>query len=204
MDRADEDALVRQLSRYNDGAWRRFYAEFWPPLVEGVRQRFGCDVRKAEEIVQSTFVRCIRSIRTFDTSRGRLWDWLQAVAANEARTYLKRESRVWRNVGGAAGDPLPLAELVEHIDRQPLPDELLVRRDTQTLVAECLLQLPLRQRQALVLKYQESLKVDEIAARLGLSSKAVESLLSRGRESFRRALAAKAAVLELTLDDMQL
>jgi RNA polymerase sigma-70 factor (ECF subfamily) len=203
MDRAEEEPLVRRLLRCDEDAWRRFCAEFWPVLAGNVQLRFRCDARKAEEIVQSTFVRCIRSIRTFDASRGRLLDWLNAVAANEARTCLQGESLAPLGEFGSDGGQWPLAEIANCLDRQPLPDELLARRDTQTIVAACLLELPPRQRQVLVMKYQEESKVVEIAGRLGLSEKAVESLLSRGRESFRRALAAKAAAVKLTIAEIQ-
>lgn len=200
MDRVEEDALVRQLLRCDDDAWKRLCAEFWAVLAGGVQLRFGCDSQKADEIVQSSFVRCVRSMRTFDPSRGRLLDWLKAVAANEARTYLQRESRT---VPRPCNADQQFVETVECLDRQPLPDELLARRDTQTMVAACLLELPLKQRQVLVMKYQEGSKVAEIAANLGLSEKAVESLLSRGRESFRKALAAKAAAVRLTIAEIR-
>lgn len=203
MDKAEEESLVRQLSRCNDDAWRRFCAEFWAVLARNVRHRFGCDARKADEIVQSTFVRCIRSIGTFDPSRGCLLDWLNAVAANEARTYLQSEARTWLGHRDSDEGRRSLKEIIDCLDRYPLPDELLARRDTQAMVAGCLLGLPLRQRQALVMKYQEEAKVVEIAGKLGLSEKAVESLLSRARESFRRALVAKAAAAKLTIGDIQ-
>lgn len=203
MDRAEEDSLVRQLLRCDDDAWKSFCAEFWAVLAGNVELRFGCDAQKADEIVQSTFVRCVRSIRTFDASRGRLLDWLKAVATNEARTYLQFESRTLAGKFGSDGDRGPLAKIVDCLDRQPLPEELLARRDTQTMVAASLLELPPRQRQVLVMKYQEGSKVVEIAGKLGLSEKAVESLLSRARQSFRKTLVAKAAAVKLTIADIQ-
>ena len=203
MDKAEEESLVQQLLGCNDDAWRRFCAEFWAVLARNVQLRFGCDARKAEEIVQSTFVRCVRSIGTFDASKGCLLDWLNAVAANEARTYLQGESRARLGQRSSDGSGWPLTEIVDCLDRQPLPDEVLARRDTQSMVAGCLAGLPLGQRQVLVMKYQEESKVVEIAEKLGLSEKAVESLLSRARESFRKALTAKAAAAKLTIGDIR-
>jgi DNA-directed RNA polymerase specialized sigma24 family protein len=40
----------------------------------------------------------------------------------------------------------------------------------------------------LVLKYMEGLRVAEIAQRLSQTDEAIESLLARARESFRRAI----------------
>ena len=47
--------------------------------------------------------------------------------------------------------------------------------------------LPTLQRAAIVLRYLDGLSVREVAAAIGKSESATESLLSRGREQFRRA-----------------
>ena len=46
--------------------------------------------------------------------------------------------------------------------------------------------LPAMQRAAIVLRYLDDLPVRDVARLLGKSEKAVESLLSRGRETLRR------------------
>ena len=204
MDKAEEKALILSLRRLEDRAWTVFYTEFHPALTHFVCLRFGCDSNQAEEIVQRTFVRCVRSIRTFDPERGRILGWLRAVASNEACTFLRRDPATSKDGSCSGLPPQALsAEIVECLDRQPLPEELLARQDTQALVAECLLELPLRQCQVLVMKYQEDLRVAEIARRLNLSEKAVESLLTRARESFRRLLVARAAARHLTVADLE-
>lgn len=208
MDKAEEQALVRRLLRFDEDAWMAFCNEFGSVLTQSIRSQFGCDDHRAEEIVQMTFVRCTRSIKTFDPSRGRLGDWLKAVAANEARTYLQVQSR---GQGGASvSNPSrdsqsgsSLAAIVDRLDREPLPEEVLRRKELRRMIADCLLELPQRQREVLVMKYQEELKVAEIARRLGQSEKAVESLLTRSRESFRSVLVARAAAAKLTLGDMR-
>jgi RNA polymerase sigma-70 factor, ECF subfamily len=202
MDKAEEQTLVRRLSKFDEDAWVTFCTEFGTVLAERLRSQFGCDAHRAEEIVQMTFVRCIRSIRSFDPSRGRLLPWLKAVAANEARTYLQGQSPL-RSGTSSAGSRLPLAAIVDCLDREPLPEDVLGRKEVQRMVADCLLELPLRQRAVLTMKYQEELKVAEIARRLNLSEKAVESLLSRSRESFRSVLVAKATAARLTPGDME-
>ncbi len=54
---------------------------------------------------------------------------------------------------------------------------------------EVLAQLPAAQRAALVLRHLDGLSVPEVARTLERSVEAVESLLARGRVSFRRAYA---------------
>jgi RNA polymerase sigma-70 factor, ECF subfamily len=47
--------------------------------------------------------------------------------------------------------------------------------------------LPADQRMALLFRYLDDLSVREVARLIGRSEKAAESLLARGRESFRQA-----------------
>lgn len=80
------------------------------------------------------------------------------------------------------------AEWSDAIDA--LPDERddfdrIVERDELLTALE---PLPLGQRIALILHYADGLSISEIAAGLGKSPQAVESLLARGRRSLRQRL----------------
>jgi RNA polymerase sigma factor (sigma-70 family) len=179
MDQAEEKALVRGLTRMDDGAWKVFCSEYSLPLLTYVRLQFACDRELAEEVVQMAFVRCVKSIRSFDSSQGHLFPWLKAVARNEAHTLLAAcppQSQ--------AASEMP-RDVVESLDDAVLPDEILARRETQMLVHEALMKLPTRNRKALILKYLENCRVAEIAGRLGQSEKAIESLLTRSRNAFK-------------------
>jgi RNA polymerase sigma factor (sigma-70 family) len=134
-----------------------------------------------------SFVRCVKSIKSFDPARGRLFTWLKAVSRNEAHTLLPE----FPMRPGAASDSAPLSDvartIMEKLDNVTLPEEILARQETQLLVQQALMELPSRHREALALKYLENRRVSEIAGRLGQSEKAVESLLTRSRNAFRAA-----------------
>ncbi len=190
MDALDEQALVRRLRQADEQAWIELCREWGEPLVDFVLASFHCGRDAGEEIVQRMMVRCVRSIGSYDPARGRLSAWLKAVARNEACTYLRRDADSLR-AGPASLETL--AGAAACLDRQPLPDELLALEDTRRLVRECLAGLSGRQAEALVAKYIEGLSVAAIAARLETSPKAVESLLSRSREAFKRLFAERAS-----------
>ena len=65
------------------------------------------------------------------------------------------------------------------------PETQLDRRELARLVQVTLDHLPGRYGDALEWKYLQGLSVEEIAERLGLGCKAVESLLTRARQAFR-------------------
>ena len=187
MDQAEEKALVRGLVRMDEGAWEAFCTEYALPLLTYVQLQFSCSRELAEEVVQMSFVRCVKSIGSFKPSHGRLFTWLKAVARNEASTAL---SAYPPRPGAVAEIP---CEAVEGLDDTVLPDEILARKEAQLLVHEALMELPSRHRKVLTLKYLENCRVAEIARLLGQSEKAVESLLSRARNAFKMLFLRKAS-----------
>ncbi len=189
MDQAEERTLVRQLVKMDEGAWETFCREYSVPLREFVRVQFGCTRETAEDVVQMSFVRCVRSIKSFDPSRGRLFAWLKAVSKNEAHTALRELQDPPAGTARAFGS----LDAIEDINHALLPDEVLAQQEVQLLIHEVIVELHSRYREALVLKYLENRKVSEIAAQLGQSEKATESLLSRSRETFRRVFLKKLA-----------
>ena len=68
--------------------------------------------------------------------------------------------------------------------------DALQRKETARLVQVVLDRLPDRYGDALEWKYIEGLSVAEIAVRLGVATKAAESLLARARTAFRDAFSA--------------
>ncbi len=182
MDQTEEKALIRRLVRMDDGAWVAFCREYSVPLLAYVQLQFVCSRELAEEVVQRSFVRCVKSIRSFDPSQGRLFTWLKAIAKNEAHTALSAYP------ARPEAESEAVSEAIEKLDDAVLPDEVLAHKETQLMVHETLMELPSRNRQALTLKYMENRRVAEIAKTLGRSEKAVESLLTRSRNAFRAML----------------
>jgi len=97
MDQTEQKAFVRKLKKMDERAWEVFCREYSLPLLAFVQFRFGCNREKAEEVVQMTFIRRVKSIRNFNSSRGRLLDWLKAISKNEAHGHLVYSGRssIW-------------------------------------------------------------------------------------------------------------
>jgi RNA polymerase sigma-70 factor (ECF subfamily) len=185
VDKSEENRLVRQLTRMDEAAWRRFCRLYTQPLYAFVRYALGLDHQKTEEVVQMALIRCVRSIGTFDPRRGDLLDWLKAVARNESHTLIRQDGNRPAQRPQSSFPRAVVEQILQTLDKAELPEEILARRDLQLLVQEALLSLAERQREVLIMKYVQENKVAEIAARLHTSEKAVESLLSRARDAFR-------------------
>jgi RNA polymerase sigma-70 factor, ECF subfamily len=180
----DKDLAERMLSG-DEAAFAVFFRECFPRLYRFALARTQNDADAAEEVVQAALCAAISKLHTF-RGEATLFTWLCTFCRHEISAYYDRIRR----------QP-PMTELVEQSTEVSAaleslwvlagagPEDLLRRTETARLVHVALDRLPGRYADALEWKYIDRLSVKEIAARLSLSPKAAESLLTRARESFR-------------------
>ena len=103
--------------------WRRFDELYRPVVREFLVQRFPSLARDADDLVQETMVRLVRTLREgrYDVERARFRTFLAVVAFNLAANALRRDARYaalpLETVDWAAERPVPSAAC-EVIDRQ--------------------------------------------------------------------------------------
>jgi RNA polymerase sigma-70 factor (ECF subfamily) len=117
----------------------------------------------AEDLVQEAFVRCWSQVQQFDPHRARFTTWLYR-------------------------QPEPLPEHFDTVDPAAGAEEMMECDERGSVLAQALNDLPVRQRAAMTLVYDEGLSGAEAARALGLSAKAVERLLARARAYLRARL----------------
>jgi RNA polymerase sigma-70 factor (ECF subfamily) len=144
---------------------------------------------EAEDLAQEVFLRVFRSRKKYHP-RAKFSTWLFAIANNLALNHLRNRQRrpiVALNTrdSGPLG-PRPMEQLVVGRDNQP--DRDMHQRELAGVVREALETLNERQKVAVVLNKFEDMNYAEIAEVMGLTTKAVKSLLSRARENLRLAL----------------
>jgi RNA polymerase sigma-70 factor (ECF subfamily) len=138
--------------------------------------RCGGEASLAEELTQLTFIDAIRHRETYD-GRADSVTWLIAIGRNRLLDHLRRQEREERR---------RLRIVVREIavdDGQGAAWHTLEDRDQ---IVRAMHLLPATQRAALILHHVDGLPVRDVAVAMGRSQTAVESLLSRGRERFRR------------------
>ena len=176
-------SLYESLQSRDAIAWDEFYDEHAPELYGFVFRLLRGDPQTVADAFQDTWLDAISHIGQFDPKRGRLRSWLYGIARR--RVALHWRQRLARHGEGAATrEDIP----VEDMDGAVVPDDILVHLEQADVVQASLLALPPERRQVLVEKYVEEHSVAQIAARIGKSPKAVESLLSRARDQFRTLL----------------
>ena len=184
-DDAGRDLLLR--NRVLDGdeeAAREFFRRHLDALYEFVHYRAGGDRGLAEDVVQDTLLVALDRLRAFD-GRSSLHTWLCGIAKNKLRAQRRKRRPVLLEDLLEEVDP-EIDAILARVDREPLPDWVLERAETQELVGATLSSLPPDYREVLVDKYLEDKSVSEIAARRGKTDKAAESTLHRARLAFGR------------------
>ena len=176
-------SFYESLQARNAAAWDEFYEEHVRELYGFVFRLVHGDPQTAADVLQDTWLDAINHIGQFDPKRGEPRSWLFGIARR--RVALHWRQRLTRGgTAAAARAEIP----VEVLDGAVVPDDVIEHLEQAAVVQSSLLALPPERRQVLVEKYVEELSVAQIAARTGKSPKAVESLLSRAREQFRRLL----------------
>jgi RNA polymerase sigma-70 factor (ECF subfamily) len=144
---------------------------------------------EAEDLAQEVFLRVYRARKKYHP-RAKFSTWLFTIAHNLALTALRARQRkpsvpLAVNDSGPLG-PRPAEQLVR--DRAAQPAHRMQQQELAVLIQEAIHGLNERQRMAVILNKFEDMNYAEIAEVMGLTTKAVKSLLSRARMNLRTAL----------------
>ncbi len=172
----DLNALSELFARYQTRLYRY--------LLRIVRQP-----AEAEDLFQQTWLRVVEKIRSFDVSRN--FDaWLFTLARNLAIDHLRRirpdsldEPLDNISHGESVADRIPCK------DQTPLDRVLAAERRTE--ISEALAGLPMIYREVLTLRFEEEMRIEEIAQVTAVPVPTVKSRLQRSLQQLRYALEAR-------------
>ena len=177
--------LVRRMLSGEESAFDEFFAACFPGLYRFALARMHRDADGAEEVVQSTLCKAVTKLGAY-RGEAALFTWLCTFLRHEISAHYRRTGRDPAAVALVEDD----AEVAAALESLSVlagdgPEEALRREEVGRLVHVALDRLPERYARVLEWKYVDGVPVKEIAARLELSPKAAESLLTRAREAFR-------------------
>jgi len=173
--RGDLDALTALIARFQNRLYRY--------LLRLVREP-----AEAEDLFQQCWLRVAEKIRSYDP--GRSFDsWLFAVARNLAIDHLRRVRPQ------SLDEPVSKDDASESfVDRlrskETLALDRILESERSENLAAALLNLPATYREVLSLRFEEEMKLEEIAEVLGTPLSTVKSRLRRSLEQLRNSLEA--------------
>ena len=168
---------MRQVSRGDRDAFAAL-VEIHTPALERFATRMMVERQRAEEVLQETLMKAWQEAARYDPEKARLSTWLHQIAHNLCIDILRRQRR-----------EQPLAENAETIiGSDESPESLVHTQETQRQVTSAVRALSQRHRTALILTYYQSLPNRDVAQIMGISVRALESLLVRARRELKTIL----------------
>lgn len=181
-DRTDEKAII---ARCLNGEWEAYglLVERYKDLVHNLVCRIVGDAEEAEDIAQEAFVKAYLSLGDF-RGDSRFSTWLCRIALNRCTDLLRRRRREvgfptrWEGEPRAPDPP-------DHRETTPVALE---RHEREQVLQRALATLPVKYREAVVLRHIEGLPYREIGQILDISVGVAKVRTFRGREMLRRIL----------------
>jgi len=155
------------------GSFRAFYEEALPRVYSYLLHRCGGNPQLAEDLTQETFMAAVKEIQKQGGVAAPI-PWILGVARHKLMDHYRAREREERKIKSM---------------QRSREDEYMVweGEESRQRALAALDGVPGPQRAALVLLYLDGLSVPEVARVLDRSIHATESLLARGKVSFKRA-----------------
>jgi len=167
--------LTSALARGDDAAWGEFHRDYGPGLFRYLLGGTRGDYDLAAEALQQTYLRVARYARPCDSAAA-FSGWLRTLASSALNDCRRRRKSFWS-----------LLDRSEATSDEPNTDSGVIDRVFAALDL-ALAQLAPADRALLEEKYFSDADVRSLAAKLGVTPKAVESRLTRARAELRREL----------------
>lgn len=166
----DQKALKVLFERYADN------------LYAFICRQVDDDLQNIQDTWQDTMIAAFRNISSY-RGQSQFFTWLCSIARHKIIDHY-RKAQMPANIIS----PISLEGYQNAIDKQLLPEDVIMNREYRLKVIEALAKLPDDYRIILIERYVNERSVQEIAISIRKSYKATESLLSRTRQSLRQLL----------------
>jgi RNA polymerase sigma-70 factor, ECF subfamily len=171
--RGELDALSSLLARYQNRLYRY--------LLRMVRQP-----AEAEDLFQQTWLRVAEKIHSYDQRRN-FEAWLFTLARNLAIDHLRRvrPESLDEPIGGQASGGSGESAAARLVSQETPALERVLARERSSRLADAMEMLSVTHREVLTLRFEEEMKLEEIAEILGAPLSTVKTRLRRGLEHLR-------------------
>jgi RNA polymerase sigma-70 factor (ECF subfamily) len=184
MDQMTDEALLLRFASGDQNAAPALTDRLAPRAFR-LALRVSGNEADAEEITQDAMLRLWQNAANWDGGGAKPSTWLYRVVLNLSIDRQRRSRRF--TVGlDAVDDP---------IDDAPAASEVVQNASRNDALQQALMELPTRQRQAVVLRHFDGLSNGEIAEVLEIGIEAVESLTARGKRALATRLVGRRAEL---------
>ena len=173
--REDEKGLVER-AKQDPAAFGELYDRHFLQTYRFVYSRVR-DQTVAEDVTSEVFVKALRSIGRYQDTGRPFSAWLYQISVNAVNDRF-RASRTFEDI----------EEQRDLTAGGPSLEEVAAQRDELRRIWSVVETLPKQQRMAMVLKFQEDMKIEDIAQVMGKTPGAVKLLIHRGVSKVRESV----------------
>lgn len=180
------DVSLEALQAGDRAAFARFI-DAYSTQVYRVALKILNDPQDAEDVLQETFIKALRSLPTFE-GRSSLSTWLYRIAVNEALMVMRKRKGIEVSIDAEAEGEEGPSEPVQLHDWCCLPEGEFMTGEAHQFLDDAIMRLSPALQAVFVLRDIEGLSVKETAETLSISETAVKTRLLRARMKLREML----------------
>ena len=179
----NESEIIQDIISGNKDSFKLLILEYQHKTVN-LCYKFVNDSDDANDIAQEVFIELYKNIKSF-RGDAKLSTWIYRIAVNKSLNFI-RDNKKFKDVEKFNGELYKLPGTIgEYSDN---PETIYINKRRKQLFDRIITYLPENQRTAFILSKIEGLSQNEISETMGISVKAVESLISRAKENLRKRL----------------
>lgn len=167
-----DEQLVRNIVKGNHQLFKELIVRY-QAKVYAVALKVSNNQKDAEDISQEVFLQLYRSLENFN-GESSLATWIYRITMNKAIDFKRKQVKQQENETSELLSTLPEENLLS-------PEEALIKTIDKELIHSYLIELPQAYSDVLKLYYFEELTYGEIALKLNVAVKTVESRLYRAK-----------------------
>lgn len=171
----DKEQEIVSRAQQTPESFALLYDHYFPKIYNYIYQRVH-NTQLAEDLVSETFYKALANIQKFRWRDRSFACWLYTIARNQIVDTFRKSKPVILDESWAEGIAAPGNDPEEKVMQEDIKNELMVVLRT----------LSQDQQDALLLRFQEGLKIKEIAQVMNRNEGAVKALLFRGLKSLRK------------------
>jgi RNA polymerase sigma-70 factor (ECF subfamily) len=176
----DKQLPVQEARAGKPEAWDALFRRYQLPLYVYVFELVHNE-QTSLDIVQETFINAARHIGSLQKDE-KFGSWLFSIAHQKCIQHWRKHRL----------DEVPIEEQTdEHLESEPGPHEMLIRKEQEAEFMNLLNQLPLPQRSVLLLHFMEDFSLEEIAGITGVQIGTVKSRMHYAKIALRKLIEEK-------------
>jgi RNA polymerase sigma-70 factor, ECF subfamily len=179
----DNFELIQEIKKGNKNAFKDF-VDTHKKFVINICYKFVNNIDDANDIAQEVF---IETYRTIDKFRGdsKISTWLYRISTNRSLNFL-RDNKKYYSSESYSRDTGYIDNVSS--DSSSDPEQNIINNEKAEILDKAINSLPDKQKAAFILNKKDDLTTAEISIILGLSAKAVESLIIRAKKNLQKLL----------------